>query len=630
LTTPDEGLVFNLSQARERMTEPVKMVRKRDGRLVPFDQKKIADAIFKAALAVGGQDRYLAEDLAEAVTLYLNKNFAGKIPSVEDIQDCVERVLIKTGHARTAKAYILYRQQRARIRQVKEGKLPDGFLEEKQALQEIRLLRDIRWSVRRSDEQITAWNNQRIVEALVRETGISPAIAEVIVLEVEKDLLAAKLQRISSSLIRELVNARLIAYGLEEARNRHSRLGVPFYDVREVMLNSREDPDEISWRLGNHIKKEYALADVFSSEVVDRHLSGEIHIHHLEAVDKLFTISQIIPEQQDILEVCRQWQPLISGEIYWEPAERKADTERQEGYQWQEYLLAAEACRFSERQKLRFGLDLSAAGQETTSELLQGLHYLFSHWPKQHPCFLLSYQAKVLTPDVINVLTQLALKDSRTILSTEEKSTALAGCYLPRFLLSHQDSACGLGQVAINLPRLAARSESREAFISLVLKHINLAIAALNQKEDFWKKRSVFCAQVKNSAFLISLAGLWEAVSQLGYSSEPEILEECQNLLRLGQEFCWQKAEVFHRPVVLLPVCEEEVRERFSRLNGRQCSCGLSGNLLTDARFLRKKLGKMILLVYLKDTDQEDLKRILQAATEVGVQLRFQEKRGQE
>jgi len=108
----------DLSAYEERKEEcSITHVLKRDGRRVPFNQQKIADAIFKAAQAVGGSDRVLAEELARVVTMFLEKNYGSSTPHIEDIQDTVEKVLIETGHAKTAKAYILYRDKRARIRE---------------------------------------------------------------------------------------------------------------------------------------------------------------------------------------------------------------------------------------------------------------------------------------------------------------------------------------------------------------------------------------------------------------------------------------------------------------------------------------------------------------------------------
>lgn len=93
-------------------------IRKRDGRIVEFKMEKITEAIFKAAKAVGGEDRQLAEELAQVVINFVRKSNNG-IPTVEEVQDAVEKVLIETGHAKTAKAYILYRDRRTRLRESK-------------------------------------------------------------------------------------------------------------------------------------------------------------------------------------------------------------------------------------------------------------------------------------------------------------------------------------------------------------------------------------------------------------------------------------------------------------------------------------------------------------------------------
>lgn len=109
---------INLAQLRAQKSErgAIKVIRKRDGRLVEFNEAKITDAIFKAAQAVGGEDRTLAMELTLEVMRTVRDEFADKVFTVEDVQDCVEKVLIESGHARTAKAYILYRAHRTRLR----------------------------------------------------------------------------------------------------------------------------------------------------------------------------------------------------------------------------------------------------------------------------------------------------------------------------------------------------------------------------------------------------------------------------------------------------------------------------------------------------------------------------------
>jgi len=96
--------------------ESIEKIVKRDGRTVAFDVDKITDAIYKAAQVLGGKDKEMSAYLARQVELYLLEVCHNSTPSVEQIQDAVEKILIENGHARTAKEYILYRAERTRIR----------------------------------------------------------------------------------------------------------------------------------------------------------------------------------------------------------------------------------------------------------------------------------------------------------------------------------------------------------------------------------------------------------------------------------------------------------------------------------------------------------------------------------
>lgn len=90
---------------------------KRDGRIVPFDKSKITNAIYQAAKATGGRNNQIATELTNKVIEYLEA-IGDTNPTVEEIQDAVEKVLIETGHARTAKEFILYRSERTRRREM--------------------------------------------------------------------------------------------------------------------------------------------------------------------------------------------------------------------------------------------------------------------------------------------------------------------------------------------------------------------------------------------------------------------------------------------------------------------------------------------------------------------------------
>ncbi len=117
-----EREIDNLSKMKNQRLAPPKKIRKRDGRIVPYNKSKIVEAIWGAAESVGGKDKNLSRRLADKVESELSlKYIDGGIPSVEEIQDTVEKVLIETGHVTTAKSYILYRDTHKKIREIKNA-----------------------------------------------------------------------------------------------------------------------------------------------------------------------------------------------------------------------------------------------------------------------------------------------------------------------------------------------------------------------------------------------------------------------------------------------------------------------------------------------------------------------------
>jgi ribonucleoside-triphosphate reductase len=264
-------------------------VLKRNGKVVPFNKSKISSAIFKAAKAVGGENIRIAEALADEVVLFLYTLKGEKAPTVEEIQDAVEKTLIENGNARTAKAYILYRKQREILRKKR-------LLEKKP---EERETTDYALFVRTSDDDFVSYDRSRIVEALTSETNLEKGTAEKIARETEDTILNSNVQLISSSLIREIVNMKLIEHGLENARLRHMRLGVPLFDAEKIILyanrenaNIPHNPEATNMTLAETIKKQYMLSEVFHREVADAHIRGDIHLHDLGFGDRPYCSGQ--------------------------------------------------------------------------------------------------------------------------------------------------------------------------------------------------------------------------------------------------------------------------------------------------------------------------------------------------
>jgi len=128
----------------------IENVVKRDGRVVPFDKNKIVEAIWKAQKAVGINDRALAESTADLVVMELESR--GGTPKVEDIQDIVEKKLIEKNQARIAKAYIIYREKRAEIREEKKKVLNKETIDEVDKAFDINALRVLASRYLKKDE----------------------------------------------------------------------------------------------------------------------------------------------------------------------------------------------------------------------------------------------------------------------------------------------------------------------------------------------------------------------------------------------------------------------------------------------------------------------------------------------
>jgi len=152
---------------------------------------------------------------------------------------------------------------------------------------------DLSLFVKISSGDVGPWNRQKIVKALLRETSISPELADQISLEVEEVIKNSKVKYVTAPLIREVVNEKLIEHGLEEARMQHTRLGLPIYDVDEIIIQRNKEnaniphgPEATNLTLAEAIKKQYALLKVFSPDISLAHERGDFHLHDLGFVDR--------------------------------------------------------------------------------------------------------------------------------------------------------------------------------------------------------------------------------------------------------------------------------------------------------------------------------------------------------
>ncbi|MFH1089998.1 MAG: anaerobic ribonucleoside-triphosphate reductase [Pseudomonadota bacterium] len=158
---------------------------------------------------------------------------------------------------------------------------------------------DMSLFVRSSDEALKEWDRQKIVDALLRETEIDEDTADRIGREVEEFVKQSRIHYVTAPLIRELVNAKLIEYGLEDVRRQHTRLGMPIYDVERLIFQQNKEnaniphgPEATNLTLAETIKKEFAFLAVFDQDVGDAHMIGDIHLHDLGFIDRPYCSGQ--------------------------------------------------------------------------------------------------------------------------------------------------------------------------------------------------------------------------------------------------------------------------------------------------------------------------------------------------
>ena len=135
--------------------------------------------------------------------------------------------------------------------------------------------------VRTSHESIEEFNSHKIIQSLVREGSLPLELAQKITEEVENRIYKYQTTYLTGSLIREMVNSVLLEHGHEEYRNKLARLGLPVYDVQEMLTNLDNvdnGAEGLLFNTGQRVFAEHLLTNILPKDVADSHLSGDLHI----------------------------------------------------------------------------------------------------------------------------------------------------------------------------------------------------------------------------------------------------------------------------------------------------------------------------------------------------------------
>jgi ribonucleoside-triphosphate reductase len=218
--------------------EMVDVIKKREGYLVPFDQGKIYNAILAAMDAVGERNEEQARKITDHVIYRLEVNFEKRTPSVEEIQDIVEDQLIEASLTKVARAYIIYRNKRNELRKKIMVRNEEKVYKN---TTEMSLL--VSTSTK---ELVTPWDRNKIIEALIKETQLSPGVAQKIAKKVEEKIFSLNFNNISTTLIRELVDNELFTRGYEKKWEKQKIIGMPTYDLKRLFLSKPKENSNIA------------------------------------------------------------------------------------------------------------------------------------------------------------------------------------------------------------------------------------------------------------------------------------------------------------------------------------------------------------------------------------------------
>ncbi|HNW93546.1 MAG TPA: anaerobic ribonucleoside-triphosphate reductase, partial [bacterium] len=143
------------------------------------------------------------------------------------------------------------------------------------------------------------WDKKKIIDALQEETELNLMAAHQVADTVEQQIRSANMNVVTTSLIRELVDAELFKRGLSKTLKQHTRIGMPVYDIEKLIFESnrenaniRHNPESINLTMAEIMLKEFAMQKVFSEFVGDAHLKGDIHIHDLGMIDRPYCSGQ--------------------------------------------------------------------------------------------------------------------------------------------------------------------------------------------------------------------------------------------------------------------------------------------------------------------------------------------------
>ena len=467
--------------------------------------------------------------------------------------------------------------------------------------------------VRTSHESIEEFNSHKIIQSLVREGSLPLELAQKITEEVENRIYKYQTTYLTGSLIREMVNSVLLEHGHEEYRNKLARLGMPVFDVQEMLTNVDNidnGAQGLFFKAGQTVFAENLLLNMLPKDVADSHLSGDIHISNPGIWSLLpdtifFNVKEVIEDGIDLkgkyLGVSRI--PTIktidnlmaSLSMIISLASKEAS---------KEIIMDGLVQLCSKHAKNIAELEEKLVGAFTTSSVLSkytkeptlvSFRIQLGSEPKIVQAILGAYKNYVkMTPvpqigliidhavgkisDVSGVVAEIISLGGKVLFTKDE--TSYSG--VVRIKGKNSTSSINLQSLTINLPRLAFESNKDETYfrarLALLMKPA-LAAMSLRKKDisDLTRRglNPVLAAntqymQRSSVCLVLNLIGLKEAVFNiLGYNNDKEGQEIIYKVIQTAVDVAEKKGKEMG-DAVIVAMTESDGTSRFGTLDGEK------------------------------------------------------------
>ncbi|MFN3654747.1 MAG: anaerobic ribonucleoside-triphosphate reductase [Candidatus Nitrosotenuis sp.] len=467
--------------------------------------------------------------------------------------------------------------------------------------------------VRTSHESIEEFNSHKIIQSLVREGSLPLELAQKITEEVENRIYKYQTTYLTGSLIREMVNSVLLEHGHEEYRNKLARLGLPVFDVQEMLTNVDNidnGSQGLFFKAGQAVFAENLLLNTLPKDVADSHLSGDIHISNPGIWSLLpdtifFNVKELIEDGLDLkgkylgvtrIPTVKTLDNLMSSlsmiislvskeaskEVILDGLVQLCSKYAKNIPELEEKLVGAFATssvssKYTKEPTLvSFRLQLGAE-----PKLVQAILNAYKAYVKMTPVpqvgLIIDYASGKIS-DVSQVVAEIISLGGKVLFSKDESSYS----GVLRIKGKNSTSSINLQSLTINLPRLAFESNKDETYfrarLALLMKPA-LAAMSLRKKDisDLTRRglNPVLAAntqymQRSSVCLVVNMVGLKEAVfSILGYNDDKEGRDVIHKVIQTAVDVAEKKSKEMGDTVIVC-MTESDGTARFGSLDGEK------------------------------------------------------------